>query len=418
MSNTSWEQEQLIEDRLEFQPTGDGSAMEGRIDYDIHGVVGVRLLDCPPAEAAAISRKFARLQRSLDRNPDIIVRFVKRFEAPRITYLGLNQYAYTESDFYLVAEKTAAKTKISFQQIGSEVCEIVCEGGTEIVPLLTTLINFTAVKKGYVPLHASAFSYRGVGVLVSGWKKGGKTESLLAFAAQGARYIGDEWILLSGDGQKMCGIPGLIPLWDWHFKYLPYLRREVKREDRTMFTAVRWLDALHRLLPNGKLGNFLPLRFLRDAMPKLKRKVNVALDPEVIFNPPLGWLFGCPDKIILAMSHVSSDITIEAADPLQVAAHMSSSVEFEQLGFFKHYLAYKFAFPGCQADFMEQIAEKQRSILRRALAGKEAYVLAHPYPVSLTDLAAHMLPFLKANDESITSVPAMQVPYVPSLEQR
>jgi hypothetical protein len=420
MSNISWEQEQLIEDVTGSagQSTSDRSAIEGSIDYDIHGVVGVRLFDCPPAEAAAISRKFARLQRPLERDPDIVVRFVKHLEAPSLTYLGLNQYAYTDSDFYLVAEKTAAKTKICFQQVGSEVCEIVCEGGTEIVRLLTTLINFTAVKNDYVPLHASAFSYRGVGVLVSGWKKGGKTESLLAFAAQGARYIGDEWILLSGDGQKMCGIPGLIPLWDWHFKYLPYLRREVKREDRMMFTAVRWLDALQRAFPNGKLGNFLPLRFLRDALPKLKRRLNVALDPEVIFNPPLGWLSGCPDKIILAMSHTRGDIQIEAADPLQVAAHMSSSVEFEQLGFFKHYLAYKFAFPERQTDFMEQVAEKQRSILRRALAGKEAYVVAHPYPVSLTDLATHMLPFLKAGDDESSPVSAILAePCTPTLDR-
>ena len=150
MANTFWEQEQLIEDTADSRPSGDHSAIEGCIDYDIHGVVGVRLFDCPPAEAAAISRKFARLQRPLERDPDIVVRFVKHLEVPSLTYLGLNQYAYTDSDFYLVAEKTAAKTKICFQQVGSEVCEIVCEGGTEIVPLLTTLISqFVLLKARY-----------------------------------------------------------------------------------------------------------------------------------------------------------------------------------------------------------------------------------------------------------------------------
>jgi hypothetical protein len=271
----------------------------------------------------------------------------------------------------------------------------VSEPGSEIVPLLTSLINLTALKKDYVALHASAFAFGGVGVLVSGWKKGGKTESLLAFAAQGARYIGDEWILLSGDGSRMCGLPGLIPIWDWHFKYLPYLRRELTREDRLFFAAVRWLDAFQQILPHGKLGHFLPIRFLRDALPKLKRKANIALDPDVIFNPPLGWLSARPDKIVLAMSHVGNDIQIEAGDPMQIAGRMISSVEFEQLGFFKHYLACKFAFPGRTAPFMEQVAELQLSILRRALTGKEAFVVSHPYPVSLTDLAAKMLPYLK-----------------------
>lgn len=366
------------------------------LDYDIHGVVGVRLIHCPPGEAAAISRKFVRLQRPLRRDPDIVVRFVRHLETPTLNYLGLNQYAFSDDEFYLIAEKTGAKTKIRFEQIGSQMCEIVCESGTEIVPLLSTLINFTALKNGYVALPASAFSYKDVGVLVAGWNKGGARESLLAFAAQGSRYIGDKWILLSGDGTKMCGVRELIPLSDWHFKYLPDLRREVKQQDRWLSIVVRWLDALQRSLPHGRFGEFLPVRFLRDALPPLKRRINVALYPELIFEPPLGRLFAYPDKIILAMSHANSDIRVEAANPLQLAAHISASAQFEQLGFFKHYLAYKFAFPERNTDFMERVGDLQHSILLQALAGKEAYTVSHPYPVSLTALSAHMLPHLKA----------------------
>lgn len=397
MSNTSWaHEESVIGDGLSIQPDCPKPETQEPIDYDIHGVVGVRLLDCPPAEAAAVARKFACLRRPLLRNPDIVVRFVKHLETPGLTHLGLGQYAFTDDDFFLIADKTAAKTKISFEQVGSRSCEIVCESGTPIVALLTILINLTALRKNYVSLHASAFSYRGVGVLIAGWKKGGKTESLLAFAAKGVRYIGDEWILLSGDGTKMLGIPGVIPLWDWHFKYLPHLRRQVPAQDRLLFAAVRGLDKLQRGLPNGRLGNLLPIRFLRDALPPLKRRLNVALGAEVIFSSPLGSLAARPDKIILAMSHTARDIRIEPADPMHLAACMSASVQFEQLGFFKHYLAFKFAFPERRADFMETVAERQHAILRRALAGKESYVVSHPYPVPLTDLSAHMVPVLGA----------------------
>ena len=370
--------------------------LETHIDYDIHGVVGVRLLDCPAAEAAPIARKYGSLQRPLVRNPDIVVCFVKHLDAPGLTHLGLRQYAYTENDFFLITEKNAAKTKINFEQIGSRTCEIVCESGTPIVALLTTLINLTALKKNYVSLHASAFSYRGVGVLVAGWKKGGKTESLLAFAAKGVRYIGDEWILLSGDGSKMHGIPGVIPVWDWHLKYLPQLRRQVPLRDRLLFGFVRGMDKLQRGLPNGRLGNLLPIRLLRDALPPLKKRLNVALGAEAIFSSPLGSLSAHPDKIILAMSHADKAIRVEPTDPMHLAACISSSVQFEQLGFFKHYLAFKFAFPDRHADFMETVAERQHAILRRALAGKEAYLVSHPYPVSLTELSARMIPVLTA----------------------
>ena len=395
MPNTSWaNEESLVVGGLAIKLAEKNQADGGCIDYDIHGVVGVRLLDCPPAEAAAIARKFALLQRPLQRNPDIVVRFVEQLETPGLTHLGLRQYAYTERDFFLVTEKTGAKTSINFEQIGEKVCEIVCESGTQIVGLLTTLINLTALKKNYVPLHASAFSYQGVGVLVAGWKKGGKTESLLAFAKRGIRYIGDEWILLSGDGSRMHGIPGLVPLWDWHFKYLPRLRRQVPAASRLLFRSVRGLDALQRHLPKGKLGEFLPLRFLRDALPPLKKRLNVAFDPEAIFSSPLGWLSACPDKIILAMSHADEGILIEPADAMEVAARMAASVQFEQLGIFEDYLAFRFAFPERSSEFMENLAQRQHAILRRAVSGKEAYLLTHPYPVSLTELADHMIPIL------------------------
>jgi len=75
---------------------------------------------------------------------------------------------------------------------------------------------------------------------------------------------------------------------------------------------------------------------------------------------------------------------------------MSSSVQFEQLAFFKHYLAFKFVFPDRHADFMETIAERQQEILRRALSGKEAFLVSHPYPVSLSELSSHMVPVLTA----------------------
>jgi len=125
MSNISWANEEVSE-RL----TPSVQKSEIHIDYDIHGVVAVRLVDCPPVEAAAIAKKYGSLQRPLSRTPDIIVRFVKELAAPGLTHLGLRQYAYTETDFFLIAEKNAAKTKIDFEQIGSRTCEIVCESGT------------------------------------------------------------------------------------------------------------------------------------------------------------------------------------------------------------------------------------------------------------------------------------------------
>ena len=38
-------------------------------------------------------------------------------------------------------------------------------------------------------------------------------------------------------------------MWDWHFKYLPQLRRRVGVRNRLLFGTVRGLDKLQRALP-------------------------------------------------------------------------------------------------------------------------------------------------------------------------
>ena len=79
MSNISWANEE-VGDALMVQSV---QKAETHIDYDIHGVVAVRLIDCPPVEATAIAKKYGSLQRPLSRIPDIIVRFVKHLATPR-----------------------------------------------------------------------------------------------------------------------------------------------------------------------------------------------------------------------------------------------------------------------------------------------------------------------------------------------
>src|SRR5438067_2311495 len=86
-----------------------------------------------------------------------------------------------------------AAALLHLDQIGGPV-EIVCERGVGAVPLLTAIVNLTALGRGALPLHGSAFEHEGTGVVTTGWSKGGNTESLLAFTARGARYVADEWV--------------------------------------------------------------------------------------------------------------------------------------------------------------------------------------------------------------------------------
>ena len=184
------------------------------MDYDLQGWVGVRLLNATPAEVAVVDRQLGPIRGTLDRPPDLTLRFVERLDTPGLRYLGQEEAAFTDEAFLLLRTKygTRARVQIPFEQVGGP-CEIVCERGVRSIPLLIPLLNLTALGKGLLPLHAAAFRYRGQGVLVTGWSKGGKTEALLAFIARGAEYIGDEWVYVSSDGDRMFGIPEPIRLY-------------------------------------------------------------------------------------------------------------------------------------------------------------------------------------------------------------
>ena len=57
-------------------------------------------------------------------------------------------------------------------------------------------------------LHAASFVHRGHGVLVTGWQKGGKTETLLPFTPPPARLVADEWT--DPRPHRLCGMYGSV----------------------------------------------------------------------------------------------------------------------------------------------------------------------------------------------------------------
>ncbi len=60
-------------------------------------------------------------------------------------YLGVDEAAFTDDAFLILRSKhkARAKVQIPFEQIGGERCEIICERGLPVVPLLIAIINLT-----------------------------------------------------------------------------------------------------------------------------------------------------------------------------------------------------------------------------------------------------------------------------------
>jgi hypothetical protein len=354
------------------------------VDYDVHGLVGVRLVAPSATNVAAVNAQIGPPSPRALRRPDIVVRYMDRLPAGPVRYVDLGKTASSEAGFIVFSEGEAeGKVNIPFERIGSE-CEIVCERSVGWIPLLIPIINLTALRKHRcVPIHASAFIHQGTGVLVTGWVKSGKSEALLAFSQYGATYVGGEWVLLSPDGNAMYGLPGTFRMWEWQRRNLSHL--QPSGGNAGIFRLIRFLDAAQRAMPEAWL-RFGPFKLLRDGMPALRRQLNFRVEPKAVFGDRCGSLRGRPDNIFIGMVHSDERILIERADPATVADQLACAMEFELTALMSHYRAFKFAFPGIRNEYLEKVHDVLRDALRQALATKEIYMLYHPYPVSFHDL--------------------------------
>lgn len=365
--------------------------MASFVEFDLHKIVGIRLLDATPKDAATVARQLGLPRTSLDREPDLFIRFVDRLPTSSpVRYIGVEDAGFTQDAFLVLhsVHKIPARVQIPFERVGKQ-CEILCERGLPAVPLLIPILNLTILNKGVLPLHASAFSYRGCGILVTGWAKGGKTETLLAFMANGARYIGDEWIYLSNEPSRMAGIPEPIRLWEWHLSDMPQYQARIDSGDRlklrTLKVLTGALDWLAKASPSSKLAGRLKSM--------LKRQQYVQTPPQRLFGQEACIFQGALNKVFFVISSETPGIRVEPAQPQEIAQRMVLCSQAEYADLHSYYQKFRFAFPSQRNEVIEQAEALQFEALQRLLAGKEAFTVYHPYPVHIPDLYRVLQPY-------------------------
>jgi hypothetical protein len=357
-------------------------------DFDLHGVVGIRLLDARPGDVATVRRQLGPLGSRLRGEPDITIRFVDRVTTKPLVYVGLGVTAYNADGFFVSRANgsATARARIPFAQIGQRP-EIVCEHGIAVVPHLLAIINLTALSKGVLPLHASAFTLDGTGVLVTGWAKAGKTESLLACMQQGADYVGDEWVYLTAEGD-MLGLPEPIRLWSWHLHQLPALLRARPRRDRVRLAAWhRAAEAAARAARSGVPGSGL----VRKGAPTIARQAYLQIPPEQLFGRQAVTLRGSLDAVVLVMNHESPQIVVEPVPGTEVASRMAASLSDERAPLLEHYRHFRYAFPERAASAVETASAVESQLLRQLFDARPAAKVSHPYPCDIAALGRAVL---------------------------
>jgi hypothetical protein len=373
------------------------------VDYDIHGLLGIRLIDASPSDIERVSGHLGLPPAPFSGEPGIVINFVEALltEKP-LCHLGRDDVGFTDDKFVLLRSRNLARARIELAfDTFSDRIEITCESGLPAIPLLRPMINMAMLARGIVPVHAAAFEHNGTGVLVTGWSHGSKTGTLLAFMADGAKFVGDEWIYLDADRDRMVGLPDHLEARPWYLRDLPNYQRHAGRKDRLRVAmaeqAARWLSPR---VAASERRNSLTAKLIRFAHQALMDQQSIELVPTALFGRAACTLKSGLDLIIVAISRDSPGIDVEPVPVERVATQMAASFVFEQASLLSSYQKYLFAFPGRRNALFDQAEELYRGLALRALAGKKAFTMLHPYPVAIDALRKAVRPLLENGENS------------------
>ena len=354
--------------------------------HDVHGLVALRLCDAPSHVVADVTRELGPPQVVPDREPDLVVRFVDRL-APvgDLRLLGLHDAAFDDEHFYLL-DAQRRRARVDLRRVGGPY-EIVCEREIARIPLLIPLIGLYLAAAGHVLLHAASFVHRGHGVLVAGWQKGGKTETLLPFTASGAQYVADEWTVVGPD-RGMYGLSAVARLWDWHLRELPQFWERITPAQRARLRVWRGYRRLYRALPRHDHVRAWPVRLLREASSDGGGPWQAVdgIAPAQLFGDGV-WRGRAPlDRVFLPVLGEDPRTTVVPTDAKTVARRMVNSLDYERSTLTTAYQQFRFAFPDRVSPALESVRERELALLTEALADLPSYEIRHTYPVPLHDL--------------------------------
>ncbi|MEK6720755.1 MAG: hypothetical protein AABZ33_08820 [Chloroflexota bacterium] len=381
------------------------------VDFRPGAAVLVRVLDGAADDVATVVRQLGPAGEpappagrsgvdppSTSGEPDIAIRFVDRLpDTGPVRSIGLDDAAATDTEFLILRgrRKSRARVAIPLDRAGGPL-EIVCERPVRAVPLLVPLVNMAALARGIVPVHASAVQLDGQGILIVGWSKGGKTETVLALMGNGAEFVGDEWIYLQPGG-RATGLGEPCRIWDWQLAQLPWLADAVGPSSRAGLRLTSFLAGavgVARKMPG--MGATGLASVLDRAEPIVRRQLSVQVPPERLFGGRIRTETTI-DTIVLASSVDTSEVTMSPIRSEEVIEGIVQSDLHERLDLIAAAAKFRFAFPDRTTLAIDRAPDVERSLLRAVLGERPAWRLDHPYPPAIERLGDVVLNALRSH---------------------
>jgi hypothetical protein len=221
----------------------------------------------------------------------------------------------------------------------------------------------------------------GGGLLVCGWSESGKTETALALAETGARFISDKWTIVDADG-RLHAFPVSVGIRDWVLQYLPRMRAHLRRSQRARLRVVR---TARRPLP---VLTRRPTRIGTALESQLDRAFTLASRLS-LRQTEVASIYGTPQDpgrtprltTLVMLTTVSSDeVIVRPADPGWAAERLARSGEYERRPLYELDARARYADSRSGLSPLAAVRDREIERLTSLLDGVRVLEVMAPFP--------------------------------------
>jgi hypothetical protein len=230
-------------------------------------------------------------------------------------------------------------------------------------------------------VHGATVEGEGGGLLVCGWSESGKTETALALAEVGARFISDKWTIIDTAG-RLHAFPVSVGIRDWVLDYLPRMRAHLRVSQRSRLRAARTARR-----PVGLLSRH-PTQIGTALESGLNRAFTLASRLS-LRQTEVASVYGSPrdplrtprlSTLVMLTTVATQEITVRPADPRWAAERLAMTGAYERRTLYELDARARYADARRGSSSLATVRERETERLRGLLDGVRVLEVMAPFP--------------------------------------
>lgn len=244
------------------------------------------------------------------------------------------------------------------------------------------LLQLATIKRGATTVHGAAVQVGEGGVLVCGWSETGKTETALALAEGGARFISDKWTIVDSSA-NLHAFPVSVGIRDWVLEYLPRLRAHLRTSQRARALLSR---TARRPLPHltgaasTRLGAVVGSELDR-ALALASRLSLRQTEVAAVYGSPRDPARMPPLRTLAMLTTVSAnEVSVRPAEIGWTAQRLAQSAAYERRTLYELDARVRYARADSGPSPLLGVANIEADLLRDVLDGVQLLEVKAPFP--------------------------------------